>query len=108
MQTAKPTPCPDCAAPPGALHQTDCDVERCPACGRQYVTCDCPRHHKRRRLAWTGLWPGEAECREFGWFVKLGAGHQPCGPDEPDAMPDLNRLGIEAKWDRRLVRFVRR
>lgn len=34
-------PCHDCAAIKGQLHVVGCDVERCPACGGQAITCDC-------------------------------------------------------------------
>jgi hypothetical protein len=102
--------CHDCGARPGALHEPDCDVERCPACGGQFISCGCPRHRKRRRLYWTGEWPGEAECREFGWYCKLvpGTGWMSCGADDPQAEPDINRLRREAVWDPRAGRFVRR
>ena len=34
-------PCHDCAAIKGEFHGPDCDVERCPACDGQLVSCDC-------------------------------------------------------------------
>ena len=35
-------PCHDCAAVKGQLHAVGCDVERCPVCGGQVISCDCP------------------------------------------------------------------
>ncbi len=34
-------PCHDCAVTPGQLHVPGCDVERCPACRGQMITCGC-------------------------------------------------------------------
>jgi hypothetical protein len=34
-------PCHDCAALKGEFHVLGCDVERCPVCGAQAITCDC-------------------------------------------------------------------
>ena len=48
------------------------------------------------RMPWTGLWPGVAECSEFGWYEAYS-------PDEPA----LNRLRREARWDREAKQFVR-
>jgi Zn finger protein HypA/HybF involved in hydrogenase expression len=31
--------CHDCGAEPGELHMDGCDVEQCPECGRQLITC---------------------------------------------------------------------
>lgn len=33
-------PCHDCAAQPGQLHVFACDVERCPVCTRQLLSCE--------------------------------------------------------------------
>jgi len=33
--------CHDCAAMYGKLHHCGCDVERCPKCGGQLISCDC-------------------------------------------------------------------
>lgn len=33
--------CHDCKAPHGEYHHLGCDVERCPRCGGQLISCDC-------------------------------------------------------------------
>jgi hypothetical protein len=61
-------------------------------------------------VPWTGEWPGQEECREFGWYAKLvsGVGWVQCDQDDAGANPDLNRLYVEAEWDPLSRRFVKR
>ncbi len=112
--------CHDCGALPGEYHKMGCDVERCPRCGGQLLMClicGCSESGSREpwppplddREAWTGEWPGHRECREFGWYSRAvpGMGRAPCGPQEPNATPDLNRLRLEAEWDRLDKRYIR-
>jgi hypothetical protein len=100
--------CPDCGAPAGAEHGDGCDVARCLATGHQRLSCTAG--HGCGRDVWTGRWPGEAECAEFGWWARLQPplGWVSCEPGWPDAQPDLNRLHREAVWDPAAHRWRRR
>lgn len=119
--------CHDCKAEPGELHQDGCDVEQCPACGGQMITCGCPvstrwgspgrRPPDQERLPWTGEWPGAADCREYGFWCRwedgkaefphlLGKGWTPCSATDPGAREHLGRLHEECRWDPKRRRFV--
>jgi hypothetical protein len=104
------TICGDCGAMVGELHDVGCDVEICEDCGDQRISCRCDHRSGRPRLPWSGEWPGAAECREFGWFSKLtpDRGWIECDASDPNASPDLNRLGRDTDWDPDLRRFVKR
>jgi hypothetical protein len=93
------------------MHVEGCDVARCANNGRQRLQCDCD---DGCNTLWTGAWPGEAECIEFGWYARFRpteGGWQQCGPDDEGAGPDLNRLANpvgEAVWDKAAGRYVLR
>jgi hypothetical protein len=102
--------CADCAVEPGQPHLEGCDVARCVWTGHQRLSC-CSGHDCGTDY-WTGDWPGDAECREFGWWVQdrcaEGLGWVPCDKDAPGATEDLNRLHRDAVWDVASRRWVLR
>jgi hypothetical protein len=108
LQKFKNRDCPDCGVEPGAIHNKGCDVEQCARCGGQRLGCGC-RKLRSTKSRWTGIWPGVEECHQYGFFALLGhegEGWIPCGPNEPGAQPDINRLVTEGRWDRENQRFV--
>lgn len=129
------TTCPDCGVAAGAPHEGGCDVARCLWTGRQRIQCDfgllamcCAvlRDNGNESLAyelgahyelddpdhncgqdvWTGHWPGELDAVERGLWCYWGPPWIPCGPEHPDARPDLNRLTTEGRWDREVQKWV--
>ena len=104
--------CHDCGVQPGCLRHPGCDVERCPNCGHQAISCGCTDEEfgKWPRLKWTGEWPGVVECREFGWYAKLIHGQGWVHSDESDseAEEDLNRLYTDAGWNPEQARWIKR
>lgn len=41
MDERKEITCGDCGAKEGQLHRLGCDMEKCPFCGNQLISCDC-------------------------------------------------------------------
>lgn len=102
--------CPRCGAAPGTLHGDGCRLEICPACGKlMLVACICGHIATGDRIPWRGELPGKRECREFGWWARTVPGVPgwvPCGPNDPGAAEDINRLPEEAVWDRNQQRWL--
>lgn len=127
-------PCHDCAAAVGQPHTDGCDTARCLWTGGQRLQCEMgtgiildpdpdseavllttgPRpDHDCGHEVWTGVWPGVAECQEFGWYCYFvpKAGWVRCEKDDPhpDVTEDLNRLYMsETEWSRDQGRWVLR
>ena len=103
--------CPGCDCDIGEIHDPVCDVARCRATGLQWQVCDhqAASAVPHDRDAWTGRYPGEAECTEFGWFARLvpGEGWIECDAQTPGAQPDLNRLQADGRWDASAGRWTR-
>jgi hypothetical protein len=121
--------CPQCGVAIYREHEQGCSVARCLHDGRQRLlhemaagtpTMTEVNGEFRWRVAkdghdcgkdiWTGLWPGVAECEEYGLFCYFGPdfgeqGWQRCGPDHPGAQHDFTQLYIHGQWDRETRRW---
>ena len=99
-------PCPDCGVAPGDHHLDGCDVERCPLCGHQFLSCSCRSNDGGQ--PWSGVWPGVEDCQRLGFYAILvpGLGWVPCDKNEPGATENLNMLnGVNAVWHRDTQRW---
>jgi len=110
IQLEKRETCHDCGVSIGEAHLDGCDCARCPECGGQRLTCF---HHEDNQtpVIWTGYWPGEQECIEFGWACKW-ANHEweQCEVNDPEARANLNRLYEDpsVEWSKSQQRFVKK
>ncbi len=98
MEKTELRDCPDCGVKPGRPHMNGCDVERCSHCGGQRISCGC--RGEKKRLVWTGRWPGHEECERLGLYAKFirGEGWVKCDKDDPEGCPDLNTLAEKGIW----------
>jgi len=95
--------CPDCGCEVGEPHYAGCDVERCPACGHQRLSCSCSE-----AMVWSGVWPGVEDCRRLNLWCKVdGQGFVECSKDTPGASEDLNSLCYPiCQWDVKELEWV--
>ena len=102
--------CPDCGATIGMAHEHGCDIEPCPECGRQKISCDCWMQDTPALspVVWSGFWPGELECLEYGLFstFKAWEGFAACNADFPGARPDFNTLFKFGQWNKEKRRWM--
>jgi hypothetical protein len=112
--------CGDCGVKPGEPHEDGCDVARCLRTGRQRLSCDAGAavfgwpearpHDDCGRQAWSGEWPGVAECEEYDWLAPESVATQLWMLENgiPVWHHDLNRLATATEWDPAACRHRRR
>lgn len=104
--------CHDCDAKVGQLHDPGCDLEQCPLCGLQLISCEHAEDEvlitDANRIPFTGKMRGVEDCERLGLWAKMVPGlrgWQPCDKDDKEASPDLNRLYAFCIWDAEAKRF---
>lgn len=120
VKDQKRVPCHDCTCQVGEHHVPGCDMERCPKCGMQLISCGCfvkfrsglnedgdpidesTEYFDEEEFAKypTEKWSGigyEKEmllCEQEGWYNYFDYGWIRCSADHPEASHDINRAVI--------------
>lgn len=91
--------CPSCGVELLGLHEMSCEVGRCRPHGEQLAYCLIDGTHAP--TTYKGVYPGTEEAMARGWCYRIDAQGvaESCAPDDPDALPDLNRVTVELSWD---------
>lgn len=81
MKTSEGYVCHDCGAKEGEIHRWNCDMEECPKCGGQLISCSCELTQKQAekigRVPYIvypnlcarcgGLWPDMFRVSDAEW-----------------------------------------
>lgn len=96
--------CPTCNCAVDCEHAYSCDVPQCPLCGKQAQKCKCDLAFAFKLYGfpkWTGVWPGNTEAEEYGFYCKFSVVNGEivsCEADDPNAIPDSFRVHRECEW----------
>jgi len=106
-----PETCDECEVCPGEFHEVGCDLERCPCCMGQLISCRCTnvehpgwikeededgitwRPAGSKRIPWSGVINDleiEAAVRDGKFVREDGRNLILCQADDEGAMPDAN------------------
>jgi hypothetical protein len=62
-------PCPDCGSPIGGIHHHGCDIEQCPNCMGQALSCGCQETDDLDDDDMDAAWPADPRhCRAHRSF----------------------------------------
>lgn len=102
-----------CGLDPDALEEEHPDIYNNGPTDEMYERWD--KEWGARRMPWTGHWPGDLECREYGFWCLWGPDMTPprqgwvsVPAGTPGATEDLNKLAAMTVWDPEQQKYILR